>query len=92
MNFMVTRTFSPDATNATLERFASTGGMPPDGVKMVSRWHSVASGRGFALAEADDPVAPSKWCHNWNDLLTFEIFPVLDDEQITAVLASGRPA
>jgi hypothetical protein len=69
---------------------ATTGGMPPQGVTMLSRWHSIGSGRGFAIAETDDPVALSRWCREWSDLMSFEVLPVINDEQIAEVLAQ-RP-
>ena len=59
---------------------------------MTGRWHDVAGGSGFALAETDDVVALAKWCREWSDLLTFKITPVLDDAEIAEVLAHPRPS
>lgn len=86
MNFMVVWTFKPDHSKDAIARFQETGGMPPAGVRMIARWHDVAGGRGFAITETDDPVAASKWCHDWTDLLSFEVIPVLNDEQLGQVL------
>jgi hypothetical protein len=86
MHFMVVWTFKPDHTKSTIARFNETGGAPPDGVKMVARWHDVSGSRGFAIAETDDAVAAAKWCHDWSDLLSFEVIPVLDDEQLVQVI------
>ena len=87
MHFIVSWTFSPENANSTIERFKETGAPPPDGVPMVARWHDVAGRRGFALAETDDAAAISKWTRQWNDLLAFEVVPVVNDEQLAAVLA-----
>jgi hypothetical protein len=40
MKFMLTFTWNPDAdTRATeIERFQKTGGVPPQGVKLLGRW------------------------------------------------------
>ena len=86
MNFMVVWTFKPDHSKYAIARFQETGGMPPPGVNMIARWHDVAGGRGFAITETDDPIAVSKWCHDWTDLLSFEVIPVLNDEQLGQVL------
>lgn len=86
MRFMTCWTFKPEASRAAIARFKETGGFPPEGVTMVVRYHDVAGNRGWAISECDDPVAASKWCHDWSDLLTFEVTPVLDDQQITEVL------
>jgi hypothetical protein len=84
---MVTWTFTPGATDAAIARFQETGAMPPDGVTMVFRCHDVAGGRGFALAESEDIVPIGRWCRQWTDLLAFEVIPVVDDEQMVAVLS-----
>ena len=89
MHFMVVWTFEPHASQATIDRFKETGGTPPDGVAMLSRWHDVSGRRGFALAEADDIVPVGKWCRRWNDLLTFKVIPVVDDEQLVEILTEG---
>ncbi len=90
MHFLTIWTFRPDQTNRTLARFDETGALPPDGVTMLSRWHDLAGGRGFAIFETDDPVAIASWCRQWNDLLSFEVIPVVDDEQRAAALAALR--
>jgi hypothetical protein len=89
MQFMVSWTFTPDAANAAIERFAETGGLPPDGVKMLGRWHDTAANRGWAVAEADDTAAMGKWTRQWNDLLEFEIVPLMSDDQLKAVIAES---
>ena len=85
---MVIWTASPDKTNQTMERFSGTSAMPPEGVSLVARWFAAAGGRGFMVAETDDPVALSSWCRQWNDLISFEVVPVIDDEQLKAAFAA----
>lgn len=87
MNFMTVWRFSPENAGATIERFMETGGQPPEGINMLARWHDVAGGRGFAISEADDPILMAKWCRGWTDLMSFEVIPVLNDEQLAAALA-----
>jgi hypothetical protein len=67
-------------------RFLRTGGVPPEGVKMLARWHSVEGNRGFVMAETGDASALAGWMHDWSDFLTFEITPVLSDEDFTSVI------
>jgi len=38
------------------------------------------------LAESSDAVAISKWTQGWTDLLSFEITPVLTDEEVAEVI------
>jgi hypothetical protein len=55
---------------------------------MIGRRHKTDGSGGFALCETDDAVALAKWTQDWSDLLEFEIFPVLDDNQIGIVLGA----
>lgn len=86
MHFMIIWTFKPEHSEDAIARFTETGATPPEGVKMLARWHDVSGRRGFAIAQTDDAVAASKWCYQWSDLLSFEVIPVLDDEQLAQVL------
>jgi hypothetical protein len=88
MTFMTTYKISPAHRNAAQQRFKQGGGLPPQGVKMIGRRHKTDGSGGFALCETDDAVALAKWTQDWSDLLEFEIFPVLDDNQIGIVLGA----
>jgi hypothetical protein len=45
----------PQSTvNAAIARFLESGGAPPEGVKMLGRWHGM-NGQGFAISESNDP-------------------------------------
>ena len=88
MTFMITYAFSPDARNTAQERFKKTGGGPGAGVKMLGRWHAIAGGHGFVLAESNDGVAIGKWMQDWTDVLEFEVIPVNNDEDVMKVLGA----
>lgn len=86
MKYMATWVYEPSQVNAITDRFKETGGRPPEGVSMLGRWFDVAGGRGYALSESDDPVAMFKWIREWSDLMSFEVFPVLDDEMMAQAM------
>ena len=88
MTFMVTYKISPAHRNAAQTRFKQGGGLPPEGVKMIGRRHKVDGSGGFSLCETDDLAALAKWTQEWSDLLEFETFPVLDDQQLALVLGA----
>jgi hypothetical protein len=54
---------------------------------MLGRWHRLAGLAGYVLCECDDAVTLGKWMQDWTDILTFDIAPVADDEEFTAVIA-----
>ena len=80
----------PGHRDAVIERFASTGGRPPAGIKILGRWHDVADGTGVAISESDDLSAVTRWALEWNDLMEMHVRPALTDEQMGAVLAGLR--
>ena len=69
-------------------RFAEIGNEPLEGEKLLTRWYDVAGGRGFAVIETDDAAIIAKHNRLWTDLLTFEVVPVINDEQLAAIRAS----
>ena len=77
----------PGHRDAVIERFARTGGRPPEGIKILGRWHDVADGTGLAISESDDISAMTRWALEWNDLMEMHVRPALTDEQLGAVLA-----
>jgi hypothetical protein len=77
--------------NAVIERFAKTGGQPPEGIRLLGRWHDVANGTGISISEADDASAMARWVLEWSDLMDMEVHPALNDEQLGAVLAGLQP-
>ena len=89
MLFIVSWTLESDSRNSAMERFLKTGGRPPEGVKMLGRWHAVGRGTGFAIAETNDLTLLQKWTLDWSDLMSMDVYPALTDEQSAALLAAA---
>jgi hypothetical protein len=89
MLFAVSWKGLPQVRNAATERFLKTGGRPPEGVKLIGRWHNIGQISGVAVAEADDPLLMSKWALDWNDLFEMEVRPVATDEQVGPIMAEA---
>jgi hypothetical protein len=86
MTFHITYTLLPGHRNNAQKRFKETGALPPPGLTMVGRWHAAEGLRGFVVAETSDAVAITKWLQEWTDLLSFEVTPVVNDEQLAQVI------
>jgi hypothetical protein len=86
MLFHITYKLTSDKRDNAQGRFKKTGGLPPEGVTMKSRWHSVDGNRGFIIAETSNIDAFGKWIQDWSDYLTFETTPILTDEQVAKVI------
>jgi hypothetical protein len=87
MQFIVKWSIPKGSVADAEARFLKSGGGPPEGVKMVGRWHGM-SGGGVLIAETNDAKALYAWLGYWNDLLEFETTPCLEDADAGAVLAA----
>lgn len=86
MTFVIQYTIRPEHREAAQARFKATGGLPPEGAKMIARYHWAGGLGGFVIAETDSGEALSRWTQAWSDLLTFTITPVVDDETVAKVI------
>ena len=86
MHFLITYDFTNDQRDEAQARFKAGGGLPPEGVTMLARWHLASGNSGFVIAESSSPVAIGKWMQEWTDLLSFEVTPFLTDEEIQEVI------
>ena len=75
---------------AAVERFTQAPPELPEGLTMHGRWHEMATGRGFAFLETDDPVALSKYLLAWSDLVDQEVHPVVGDDKYGANTVATR--
>ena len=92
MKFIVQWNGLPTAESAVIERFMKTGAQPPEGVKLLGRWHAVGGLHGVAIVEAEDTRALAALSLEWGDLLTMGVFPALTDEELGAALGAFQAA
>jgi hypothetical protein len=86
MLFKMAWTHSPEARDRTIKQFMETGGMPPENVELVSRYHNLDGTGGFAILETTDAAALADYALDWNGLIEIVITPIMDDETIGGVL------
>ena len=87
MIYVVAWTFKPEHRDAIQARFRETGGLPPEGVKMIGRWHGTGTNKGVCVAETDDALAMARWAQQWSDLMSFDVYPALTDEDTAKVIS-----
>ncbi len=66
------------------ERFKSRGRMLPPGVTYQASWMEISGAKCFQLMEAPTPKALNEWIACWNDLVDFEIIPVVPSAEYWA--------
>ena len=92
MKFMLTFTIKPETKgrDEAIARFKKTGGQPPSGVKLVSRWTAADFSGGYVLLEGDDATSITHFALMWSDILELRLAPVVEDAQLLDAL--GRAA
>jgi Protein of unknown function (DUF3303) len=89
MLVMVIERFRNGHVKAISERFARDGRMLPPDVIYVSSWVDAKQMRCFQLMEAPRVEALQPWIAHWQDLVEFEIVPVLTSQDFWATVHSG---
>ena len=75
MLYMVVEKFKD--SSEIYRRLDEKGRMMPDGLKYVSSWIDTELNQCFQLMETDDFELFGHWTKNWDDLMEFEIIPVM---------------
>jgi hypothetical protein len=92
MKFIVQWSGQPAAQQPAIERFMKTGGLPPENVKLLGRWHAIGELRGVAIVEVSDTAPLAAWVLEWGDVFAFDVAPALSDEELGAALAAFQAA
>ena len=81
MLFMVIERFKNRDAVAVYRRYREQGRMMPEGLKYVDSWVEPDFGRCFQLMESDDPRLFQQWTAHWQDLVEFEVVPVVTSKE-----------
>ncbi len=81
MLFMVIEHFKERNAAAVYRRAQQEGRMLPDGLTYVGSWVEANFRRCFQLMECDDPRLFQQWVVQWQDLVEFEIVPVVPSKE-----------
>ena len=77
MLFMVIERFKGEGAAAVYRRYRERGRMMPEGLRYLEGWVETDFERCFQLMECDDPRLFRLWTARWQDLVEFEIVPVV---------------
>jgi hypothetical protein len=83
MNYLVIERFTHGPA-PIYQRLAERGRMMPDGLAYVSSWITDDLTTCYQVMETDDPALLKQWTSNWDDLMEFDIMPVLTSAQVRA--------
>jgi hypothetical protein len=88
MLFMVIEHFRNGDPQPVHERFIRRGRMLPEGVTYHASWIEPERARCFQLMEADSAAALEPWISAWNDIVDFDVMPVLTSADFWAAASS----
>ena len=91
MLFMVVERFRDGKAKEVYRRYQDKGRMLPAGLQYIDSWVEVNPGRCFQLMECDDADLFDHWVAQWQDLVEFEIIPVVPSKEASEAMAqSGK--
>ncbi|HEY5884734.1 MAG TPA: DUF3303 family protein [Pyrinomonadaceae bacterium] len=88
MLFMVIERFRNRDPKPVYARFKERGRMMPPGLEYVDSWVEADFGSCFQLMQSDDPDLLDQWIAQWEDLVEFEIVPVITSKEAAAIHAT----
>ena len=80
MLFMIVETFKNKDAVPVYRRFRDRGRLATEGLTYVSSWVDEKLERCFQLMETDDRALLDQWMANWQDLVDFEVYPVMSSK------------
>ena len=86
MLFMVVEKFKNQDGKAVYRKLRDKGRALPDGLKFVSSYVTADLGRCFQLMETDDITLFQKWIADWQEVVEFEVVPVVEGKSTRAAL------
>jgi hypothetical protein len=87
MLYMIIEHFRNGDPVPVYRRFRDRGRQAPDGLRYVSSWVTEDLGRCYQVMECDDPQLLAQWTARWEDLIDFEITPVMTSADAVAATA-----
>lgn len=77
----------PGAHREAVSRFLASGGLPPEGVTLLGRWHKADASGGYTLYETDNPAALFATAAAWAEFLEIHSDVVVEDADAGPALA-----
>ena len=87
MLYMVVERFKNQDALPVYRRFRESGRLAPEGLTYVASWVDESLQRCFQLMETEDRDLLDRWIANWDDIVDFEVFPVMTSREASERLS-----
>ena len=79
--YMVIEKFLNGDPKPVYRRFKEKGRLAPDGLNYISSWINEEMTCCYQVMETSDRSLLEQWMKNWNDIIDFEVFHVIDSTE-----------
>lgn len=80
MTYMIIETFKHGKVKEIYQRLEQKGRMQPKGLMYINSWIDEKMEKCYQVMETDSISNIQQWISNWDDLMEFEIIPVITSE------------
>jgi hypothetical protein len=87
---MVIEQFKNRSARQVYRRARQKGRMLPEGLHYINSWVATDFNRCFQLMETEDATLFRQWTAHWEDLVEFEIIPVVSSEKAQKMISSSE--
>jgi hypothetical protein len=88
MLFMIIEHFRHPDARPVYTRFRTRGRIAPDGLQYVSSWVTSDLTRCYQVMECEDRALLDQWIAAWEDIVDFEVHPVITSAEAAARVPS----
>jgi len=81
MLYMIIEHFHPGKVKKLYQRLDEKGRMFPPGLRYIDSWISEDVTTCYQVMESDSVDKLHEWIGNWNDIVDFEIIPVISSAE-----------
>ena len=90
MLFMIIEHFRNGDPRPIYARFRERGRLAPEGLRYISSWVTSDYKRCYQVMECDDRSLLDQWMHAWEDIVEFEVHPVVTSAQAVEAASAQR--
>jgi hypothetical protein len=87
MLYMIIERFKNGDPVPVYRRFRDQGRMMPEGLKYVSSWITTDMSMCWQVMECDERRLLDEWIANWDDVMDFEVIPVITSPEAREKIA-----
>jgi hypothetical protein len=88
MLYMIIERYRNGDAVPVYRRFRERGRLAPDGLRYVNSWVAPDLTTCYQVMETSQRELLDRWMAAWNDLVAFEVVPVITSAEATALVAA----